>query len=64
MDLRFGHKGKIAFSLSVGKPIQPYASPTQRVKKTFDRAIARVTGPQKQSFVASEPKLRSAAFAQ
>ena len=64
MDLRFGHKGKIVFSLSVGKPIQPYASPTQRVKKTFDRAIARVTGPQKQSFVASEPKLRSAAFAQ
>lgn len=33
---------KIKISLSLARPIQPNASPTQRVKKTFDRAIQRV----------------------
>ncbi len=42
---RYDNGAKIEISLSLGNPIQPYASPTQRVRKTFDRAIQRVTRP-------------------
>ncbi|NUH65490.1 response regulator [Sulfitobacter sp. S0837] len=39
---RHANGARIKMSLSLGKPIQPNASPTQRVRKTFDRAIQRV----------------------
>jgi DNA-binding response OmpR family regulator len=39
---RYDTGTKIKISLSLARPIQPNASPTQRVKKTFDRAIQRV----------------------
>lgn len=39
---RYDTGAKINISLSLARPIQPNASPTQRVKKTFDRALQRV----------------------
>ncbi|KZZ31178.1 hypothetical protein A3753_24550 [Sulfitobacter sp. HI0082] len=47
MDLRFDDNSPLSVMLSVGGPIQPNASRTQRVRKTFDRAIRRVTMRQK-----------------
>ena len=47
MDLRYDDNSPLSVMLSVGGPIQPNASRTQRVRKTFDRAIRRVTMRQK-----------------
>ena len=47
MDLRHDDNSPMAVMLSVGGPIQPNASRTQRVRKTFDRAIRRVAMRQK-----------------
>lgn len=47
MDLRHDDNSPMSVMLSVGGPIQPNASRTQRVRKTFDRAIRRVTTRQK-----------------
>lgn len=37
----------IPISISLGRPIQPNAHRTQRVKNTFDRAIGRLVERQK-----------------
>lgn len=42
MDLRHDDGRPMSLTLSVGGPIHPNASRTQRVRKTFDRAIRRV----------------------
>lgn len=47
MDLRHDDNTPMSVMLSVGGPIQPNASRTQRVRKTFDRAIRRVAMRQK-----------------
>lgn len=47
LDLRDDQGDPLRVTLSVGGPIQPNASRTQRVRKTFDRAIRRVTTRQK-----------------
>ncbi len=47
LDLRHSDGRNMPVTLSVGGPIQPNASRTQRVRKTFDRAIRRVASRQK-----------------
>ncbi|MEX3314789.1 PleD family two-component system response regulator [Sulfitobacter sp. PS-8MA] len=47
LDLRHNDGCSMPVTLSVGGPIQPNASRTQRVRKTFDRAIRRVASRQK-----------------
>jgi len=42
LDLRYDDARALPVLLSVGGPIHPNASRTQRVRKTFDRAIRRV----------------------
>lgn len=49
VDLCCDRGGKMKVALCVGKPIQPNASPTQRVKKTFDRAVDRLIRRQKET---------------
>lgn len=39
--------GNMPISISLGRPIQPNAHRTQRVRNTFDRAIGRLVGRQK-----------------
>jgi CheY-like chemotaxis protein len=40
-ELRFDDGRPMALSVAAGNPVTPFASRTQRVKKTFDRAIDR-----------------------
>ena len=47
LDLCYDDGRKMSVTLSVGGPIHPNASRTQRVRKTFDRAIRRVATRQK-----------------
>ncbi|UOA16609.1 response regulator [Sulfitobacter dubius] len=59
----YEHGGKMNLTLSIGKPIQPNASATQRVKRTFDRAIQRVKSARTESLTGSQPDLHPAAAA-
>jgi CheY-like chemotaxis protein len=47
LDLLYDDGRQMKVALSTGRPIQPYANRTQRVKFTFDRAIRRVDARQK-----------------
>lgn len=54
-ELKYDYGGRMQIALSIGNPIRPNASSTQRVKRTFDRAIRRMVMRQKVKLNTSAP---------